>query len=132
MMLAPSSLRLHTLALPQSAKPIRHALAAFLAVFDLDEDFRDDVLTAIGEALANAIEHAYVGSEPRDVEVRAEYAPPHILSIDVHDRGMFIQRERQPNRGFGLRIVQAIAQKVRVETDDGTHVHMEFRTPIAS
>jgi anti-sigma regulatory factor (Ser/Thr protein kinase) len=125
-----SQLRLNCVALPQSAKPIRHAIAAFLNVFELDPDFQDDVLTAIGEALANAIEHAYAGRDPADIEVNAEFAPAKLLSVDVYDKGTFIERERQPNRGFGMRIVQAIASDVRIETDGGTRVHMEFQAPV--
>jgi anti-sigma regulatory factor (Ser/Thr protein kinase) len=128
-MVGSSQLRLNCVALPQAAKPIRHAIAAFLDVFELDPDFQDDVLTAIGEALANAIEHAYAGRTPSDLEVSAEYAPAK-LSVDVYDKGTFIERERQPNRGFGMRIVHAIATDVRIETDGGTRVHMEFQAPV--
>jgi anti-sigma regulatory factor (Ser/Thr protein kinase) len=128
-MVGTSQLRLNCVAVPEAAKPIRHAIAAFLAVFDLDPDFSDDVLTAIGEALANAIEHAYAGRDPASLEVSAEYADRKILSVDVYDQGTFIERERRPNRGFGMRIVQAIASDVRIETDGGTRVHMEFVAP---
>ena len=131
MMLGTSQLRLNCVARPEYAKSIRHAIAAFLAVFELDADFSDDVLTAIGEALANAIEHAYVGQEPSDIEVLAAYEHERMISVDVFDRGRFIERERQPDRGFGIRILQAIATHVRIDTNDGTRVHMEFRTPVA-
>jgi serine/threonine-protein kinase RsbW len=131
-MLGTSYLRLNCLARPESAKPIRHAIAAFLAVFDLDPDFKDDVLTATGEALANAIEHAYVGADPADIELHAAYEDRVKLSVDVYDRGQFIERERQPNRGFGIRIVRAIASDVRIDVDGGTRVHMEFLPPTAT
>ncbi len=126
-----SQLRLNCRATPQAAKPIRHAVAAFLAVFDLDPDFSDDVLTAVGEALANTIEHAYAGQDPSDIELLAEYADRRVLRVDVVDHGRFIERARQPNRGFGMRIVRAIANDVRIDTNGGTRVHMEFRTPVA-
>jgi anti-sigma regulatory factor (Ser/Thr protein kinase) len=128
-MLGTSHLRLNCVARPESAKPISHAVAAFLAVFELDPDFADDVLTATGEALANAIEHAYAGRDPAEVEVHASYEDHVKLSVDVFDRGNFIQRERQPNRGFGIRIVEAIASEVSIETNGGTRVHMEFLPP---
>jgi anti-sigma regulatory factor (Ser/Thr protein kinase) len=126
-----SHLRLNCLARPEAAKPIRHAVAAFLAVFELDPDFWDDILTATGEALANAIEHAYAGTAPADIEIVASYEDPSRVSIDVYDHGRFIERERQPNRGFGIRIVRAIAADVHIDTTNGTRVHMEFRTPVA-
>ena len=130
-MLGISHLRLNCAARPESAKPIRHAVAAFLAVFNLDSEFSDDVLTATGEALANAIEHAYAGIDPDDIELYAAYEHQVKLSVDIFDRGQFIERERQPNRGFGIRILRAIANEVRIETDGGTRVHMEFLPPPA-
>jgi len=48
----------------------------------------------------------------------------------LRDRGRFITRARQPNRGFGIRIVKAIAADVRIDTGDGTAVHMEFHPPV--
>jgi serine/threonine-protein kinase RsbW len=131
-MLGTSHLRLNCPARPESAKPIRHAVAAFLAVFELDPDFADGVLTATGEALANAIEHAYAGRDPADIELHAAYEDRVKLSVDVYDRGHFIERDRQPNRGFGIRIVRAIADDVRIDTDGGTRIHMEFLTPPAT
>jgi anti-sigma regulatory factor (Ser/Thr protein kinase) len=132
MMHGTSLLRLNCPARPEFAKALRHAVAAFLAVLELDPDFAADVLTATGEALANAIEHAYAGSDPADIELQAEYTTDRRLSIVVHDRGQFIVRARQPNRGFGIRIVHAIANSVRIETDGGTAVHMEFHLPASN
>ena len=58
-MMGRSELRLTCVADPAAARPLRHALASFLAVVDIDPDTRDDILTGVGEALANAVEHAY-------------------------------------------------------------------------
>jgi serine/threonine-protein kinase RsbW len=127
-----SLLRLNCPARPEFARALRHAVAAFLGALDLDPDFTEDVLTATGEALANAIEHAYAGSDPADIELQAEYTPDTRLCVAVYDRGHFVVRARQPNRGFGIRIVNAIAKGVRIETDGGTAVHMEFALPASN
>ena len=122
-----SELRINRIARPEAARPMRHAMAAFLAASGrIDGDVSDDILTAVGEALANAVEHAYAGVEENEVELFARLENSDTLAVDVFDRGTFIDREPQPNRGFGMVIVKAIAQQVTVNVDDGTHVRMIF------
>lgn len=127
-----SELRVSCRAAPEAARPLRHALAAFLNVFRFDPDWRDDVLTAAGEALANAIEHAYDGTEPGELELFARFEHGGTLSIDVADDGRFVEHEPRPGRGYGLRIVKAIAPGTVVETSNGTRVHMVFDSCPAS
>jgi anti-sigma regulatory factor (Ser/Thr protein kinase) len=125
-----SELRINRTARPEAASPIRHAVAAFLmAAGCTDTEARDDILTAVGEALANAVEHAYVGDGDNEVELFARLERGRALAVDVFDRGTFIKREPRPGRGFGLRIVEAIAQEVTVNMDNGTHVRMIFNLP---
>lgn len=125
-----SELRINRIARPEAARPIRHAMAAFLAASGrVDEDCSDDILTAVGEALANAVEHAYDGVEESSVELFARLDGDDTLAVDVFDQGTFIERPPRANRGFGLRIVQAIALEVTVNTDNGTHIRMVFRIP---
>ena len=122
-----SELRLSCIAEAQAAKPLRHALAAFLTALQIDEELREDILTAVGEALVNAVEHAYDGTAPGEVELFARIEDDDVFTVDVFDRGRFIEREQQrPGRGFGLRIVHAIARAVSVDTEGGTRVHMIF------
>lgn len=122
-----SELRLNCLASPSAAGPMRHALSSFLGALDIGGDAGDDILTAVGEALANAVEHAYdVVGQPRDVELHARLEDAVTLAVEVYDRGTFIDRPARAGRGFGLRIVRAIARDVTVETDGGTRVRMIF------
>ena len=122
-----SELRLNCLASPAAAGPMRHALSAFLTALEVSGDAGDDILTAVGEALANAVEHAYdtIG-QPRDVELLARMDDTATLAVEVFDRGTFIERPSRAGRGYGLRIVRAIAREVTVETDGGTRVRMIF------
>jgi len=126
-----SELRLNRVAHEDVARPMRHALRAFLIALELDANFYEDILTATGEALANAVEHAYHASAPGNVELYADFEGD-VLTIDVADGGTFIDRERRPGRGFGLRIVRAIARTVSIETHGGTRVHMVFDVPHAN
>ncbi|MFZ1019061.1 MAG: ATP-binding protein [Candidatus Cybelea sp.] len=123
-------LRLRCPAQSRSVAPIRHALRAFLQAIGFDGDCLDDVTTAAGEALANAVEHAYQGDAGPVpfVELHARIARGK-LAVDVSDRGSFIERDRLPGRGFGLRIIRAVAPQTRIDTARGTSVRMRFHTP---
>ncbi len=131
-MSGPSELRLQCPAQPRYVPPIRHALAAFLEVLGFERGEQDDVITAAGEALANAVEHAYadVSDETlRVLELLARLDYGGTLSVDVSDRGSFIVRDPLPGRGFGLRIIAAIAGQTSIETTGGTRIRMQFSGP---
>jgi anti-sigma regulatory factor (Ser/Thr protein kinase) len=124
-----SELRLHCPAQSHYVAPIRHALAAFLQALQFDRDFLEDVTTAAGEALANVVEHAYARRRkqtPCYVELRARVLRSGRLSVDVSDDGSFIDRTPLPGRGFGLRIIRAVAGQLTIETAAGTRVRMTF------
>ena len=125
-----SELRINCPARPEAARPVRHAVAAFLVAAGCPRgDVSDGILTAVGEALANVVEHAYAGNGDNEMELYARFDPDRTLAVDVFDRGTFVAREARPGRGFGLRIVEAIAQSVTIEVDQGTHVRMLFTVP---
>jgi anti-sigma regulatory factor (Ser/Thr protein kinase) len=129
-MMGYSELRLNCIARRDAARPMRHAVAAFLAASgQVDRESSDDILTAVGEALANAVEHAYDGVVENEVELFAHLNRDNTLAVDVFDRGVFIERAPRPGRGFGMRIVEAIAKDVTVNIDNGTHVRMIFAVP---
>jgi anti-sigma regulatory factor (Ser/Thr protein kinase) len=127
--IGPSQLHLRCEASADRARPLRHALSAFLAAVDVEELFADDVLTAVGEALANVVEHAYPqnGVSAAEMELLASTDDATGLCIDVVDRGRFLERAPRPHRGFGLRIVRAIATEVSIDAGEfGTRVRMVF------
>jgi serine/threonine-protein kinase RsbW len=105
---------------------MRHALSSFLAALKIPEDRRIDIVTASGEALANAVEHAYRESDIGGVELSASMERPGSLTVEVIDRGRFVEPAQRSHRGFGLRIVRAVAQSVSVDTSAGTAIRMTF------
>ena len=48
------------------------------------------------------------------------------LVAEVADTGVFIDRERLPNRGFGLEIMCSLAQTTELVRADGTRIRMVF------
>jgi anti-sigma regulatory factor (Ser/Thr protein kinase) len=123
-----SELRIEHVATRDCAMPLRHALGAFLQALDLDAYFCADVLSAAGEALANALEHAYKGIPLGTVELYAREENAEKLLVAVRDYGTFIVHEPNPDRGFGLPIMHAIAGAVSIETGNGTRVQLLFDT----
>jgi anti-sigma regulatory factor (Ser/Thr protein kinase) len=119
-------LRINHVASLECARPLRHALSAFLSALEVDSMLSEDVVMAVGEALANALEHAYKGHELGNVELYAREGDRENLLVAVRDHGKFIERDENPGRGFGLPIVRAIAQSILVDRSSGTHVQMTF------
>lgn len=122
-----SELRLFGEAQTRSVAPLRHALLCFCEALHFKDEAIDDIVTAAGEALANAAEHAYATQPVRApvIELHARFDSGD-LALDIVDRGRFVEREPLPWRGFGLRIMRAIAQQITVDTSDGTRVRMRF------
>ncbi|MGC9992571.1 MAG: ATP-binding protein [Candidatus Cybelea sp.] len=127
-----SELRLCRPAQTRSVAPIRRALRTFLEALAFDGAALDDITTAAGEALANAAEHAYAQETKhprRDVELLARFERGE-LSLEISDGGCFIERSALPGRGFGLRIIRAIAHQMQIETSHGTRIRMLFPGPL--
>ncbi len=124
-----SQLKLRCPAQSQYVALVRHALAAFLRALKFEGESLDDVTTAAGEALANIVEHAYVRTSSATecyLELHARLDRQGRLSVSVSDSGSFIERRPLPGRGFGLRIIQAVAGKLTIDTSGGTCVRMTF------
>jgi anti-sigma regulatory factor (Ser/Thr protein kinase) len=103
-------------ALPMAVPLVRRSLARFAERLGLDEDQRFALLTATGEAVANAVEHAYPGP-PGLVRVSAE---PHdgVLTVTVEDDGKWkpAPPQRREERGRGLPLMRALMDGVEIRT----------------
>jgi anti-sigma regulatory factor (Ser/Thr protein kinase) len=124
-----SQLKLRCPAQSKYVALVRHALTAFLRALEFEAESLDDVATAAGEALANIVEHAYGCSAAAAecfLELHARVDRKGTLCVDVSDSGSFIERQPLPGRGFGLRIIQAVAGKLTIDTSGGTCVRMTF------
>jgi serine/threonine-protein kinase RsbW len=119
-------LRLCEAAKPESAALLRHALDDFLKSHEVDRAKRIDVVTAVGEAVANSIEHAYGRGERGNVEVNARIERDGTIRVDIIDTGTFVNRTRREHRGFGIPIIQAAVRSMTIETQRGTIVRLLF------
>jgi anti-sigma regulatory factor (Ser/Thr protein kinase)/putative methionine-R-sulfoxide reductase with GAF domain len=119
---APDELRLELPATPAVLSRVRHILRRWLQTKGADEVTVTDVVLAVNEACANAIEHAYPPG-PARFELSAREADGE-LTIAVRDRGQW-REPQEPGQGHGSGIMSAAMTDVRVnQSDEGTEVLM--------
>ena len=118
---------------PASATRLRQHLASWLH----DEvpeahDHADAITLAVYEALANAVEHAYVDvSQPGTMNLRATYNRyDYLLSVTVQDHGHWQEVMASSTaglRGRGIPLMQALSDHPRINpTAFGTTVILEW------
>lgn len=122
-------LRVRRPAVASELRGLRAEIRAWLTTVGVAGIGADDVLLAVGEALANAVEHP----EPTagrtldvDLGIRGQ-----ILTARVHDGGRWNSDPPHADRGRGLHIMSQLSQELDiVQTQDGTTVTMIF--PLSS
>ncbi|MFC4038301.1 ATP-binding protein [Dactylosporangium siamense] len=110
-----------TLSLPRDRSTVpltRRVLDAALGVFSVTRDCRDDIGLAVGEACANAVQHADLGA---DYQVTVTIHEDRCV-IDVVDEGIGMDAATgadadahaaiDAESGRGLRIIHALADMV--------------------
>jgi anti-sigma regulatory factor (Ser/Thr protein kinase) len=109
-------------AVPESLSAMRRSLAVWLVAAGAGEDDAYDVLLAVGEAAANAVEHAY-GPVDAEFVLRAEAADGEV-HVTVADNGRW-RPARGANRGRGIDLMRQLMDEVDVTiADHGTVVRM--------
>ena len=110
--------------MPASVAQVRHALADVARELECDVDA---VRTAVSEAVANCVIHAYRDEPGGEVVVLARPLRGQLI-VTVADRGGGIAPRVDPARlGVGLPLVSRLAKDVRIESDEsGTAVAMSF------
>jgi len=94
----------------------------------MGEQDRVGVMVAVGEACANAVEHAYRGQEPGLMHVAAGVDVDGILTVTVRDEGAWRPPDRDPgDRGRGLLIMRQMVDRVELAENDGTTVTLSIR-----
>jgi serine/threonine-protein kinase RsbW len=113
-----------SLSLPRDRTTVpltRRVLDAALAVFSVTKDCREDIGLAVGEACANAVQHAETGA---DYEVTVTIHEDRCI-IDVVDDGVGLQNAAagladdvspDAESGRGLKIIHALADMVELRS----------------
>jgi serine/threonine-protein kinase RsbW len=120
---------------PDSVCHARHAFVAFAQTAGFDGVELQELELAVGEALANAVEHGHAlgGS----IEVRAS-CRNEVFTVEVKDDGRGFTTWENPAaapraesspRGFGIHIMRALVDRVEF-LDGGTRVVLTKRAAI--
>jgi anti-sigma regulatory factor (Ser/Thr protein kinase)/putative methionine-R-sulfoxide reductase with GAF domain len=121
----PAQLRLHLAANPGTLAYVRRVMRRWLRERGADDDDVNEITLAVGEACANAIEHAY-SPAPAWFELDATESEGDV-TVAVRDTGRW-REARGQNRGRGLRIIDAAMSDVELTpTSTGTEIVMRRR-----
>jgi anti-anti-sigma factor len=130
--LLPRALDGRLAAAPTSLRRLRRAVAQWARLCALPTDLVTDLQFALGEACANAVEHAYPpGAEGAEFSYRVARTAPGDLEVVVRDRGRW-RPEPADNgfRGHGLRSNRHLARSCEVRPGpDGTEVRFVLAAP---
>jgi anti-anti-sigma factor len=121
-------LRIELQAAPAALPGVRRRLGSWLAGLGMGEQDRVGVMVAVGEACANAAEHAYRGTEPGPLAVDADVDVDGILTVVVKDHGTWRPPDRDPgDRGRGLLIMRQLVDTVVLQEEQGTTLTLSLR-----
>ena len=122
-------LQLDLLAQPAALPGVRRRLGSWLTGVGMGEQERVGVMVAVGEACANAAEHAYRGAEAGPMSVSAHVDIDGVLTVSVRDEGTWRPPDRDPgDRGRGLLIMRQLVDTVVIdEQEKGTTVTLALR-----
>jgi len=100
---------------PARLAGIRRTVRAWAAATGLTEEIAEDLQLALGEALANAVEHAYAAGRAGECSYRVNREPDGSVRVQVQDAGTWRPPpEDRGHRGRGLELITALALDVEV------------------
>jgi anti-sigma regulatory factor (Ser/Thr protein kinase) len=110
---------------PAAIGRARHDVEDALSAAEVDHQTSGDLMLLVSELVTNAVRHA----QGDEFEVRLEVTPQR-LRLEVHDNGGGFHPRIQPSEdgtgGYGLYIVDRLADRWGVERDDGGVIWLEL------
>jgi anti-sigma regulatory factor (Ser/Thr protein kinase) len=103
---------------------VRRRVRRWLDTLRWPLDHRDDIVTAVDEATANIVDHAYRGAPGGPMRITARRLVAGQLEISVRDWGRWRRIPAAPgHRGHGLTLMKAIMHRVDLRHhQNGTEV----------
>ncbi|MGY1640237.1 SpoIIE family protein phosphatase [Geodermatophilus sp. SYSU D00703] len=115
---------------PGRLSAVRRRVTAWTRAAGLPEETAEDLQLALGEALANAVEHAYTGGAEGRCSYRVARDPDGGVQVEVRDTGVWRPPpEDRGYRGRGLELISALAADVEVRHGEGAGTTVRFRVP---
>jgi anti-anti-sigma factor len=113
---------------PTSLAVLRRTVARWASAAALPEEQSYDLQLGLGEAAANAIEHAYRGAEPGEVSCRLDRAESGDVHVEVRDEGSWRPPADPGYRGRGLSVITSVGTDVALD-HDGPGTRVRFTVP---
>jgi anti-sigma regulatory factor (Ser/Thr protein kinase) len=111
-------------AIPLAAKLARHGLRRLARELGLSAEKSFALVTAVGEAVANAVEHAYAYEQPGILLINV-HCEGDGLFVEIEDRGCWRKSPKREERGRGLPLMRALADSVQIHSNrSGTVVKL--------
>ncbi len=103
---------------------IRATMRDWLTVVDLNDDARDDLVSAVDEAASNALEHAYPTAAVDDLLGVTFWTERHRVWTEIVDQGRWKNPAVPPRyRGCGIAMMERLVDTVLIHYDSrGTSV----------
>jgi anti-sigma regulatory factor (Ser/Thr protein kinase) len=116
----PSAERQHVFRFPSApryAGAARRVVRRFLIAAEVPQDVADDLESAVGEAIANAIEHGYRPGTYFSVAISCK---DDVVEVQVEDNGtgfILVPSKADPGRmrGFGMTIMRTLTDEVKFD-----------------
>ena len=117
----PSAMRFS--AIPVTAPVARAMIERFCEQHGICDEQRFAIVTAVGEAIANAVEHAYRGdSDPGSYYLRPAVEGD-VVTIEIEDGGRWRPFTPRDERGRGMVLMNELMDRVRItSTQSGTNI----------
>jgi len=111
-----------------AARDLRHAFRSWLSQLGLDPDDEAGLVLAFGEAVANAVEHAYADAPAPGPVVVDALRTDDGIRVEVRDCGTWRPPLVDETRGRGFTLMRALTTEVEVANDGtGTTVTLIHR-----
>ncbi|MGQ0573194.1 MAG: SpoIIE family protein phosphatase [Pseudonocardia sp.] len=116
--LLPGPLECRLPAQPVRLRELRRAVARWAAAAGLPGEQVDDLQLALGEAAANAVEHAYRGRAPGEFRYRLDVDGSGDVRVEIGDEGTWQPLAEPGYRGRGLAVISELARDVDIVRGD--------------
>ena len=112
---------------------VRRAVEAWADLAALSPQTLEDLQLALGEAVANGVEHAYRDRAAGECAFRVAWQPDGAVEVTVQDFGTWRPPPADPGfRGRGLALMHSLGQDVHVEPSPGGGTTVRFRVAAAA